>query len=401
MKNSKKPKVRILVMGGRFAPHLLGIVAEPPDIVEMIISKDTQAKLLEPARDTLKHIAGLQISDKPLAISAYNLREAREACRKIVNQYPVAEITFDATSAPKIPGYAAMDIARELDHRLIYVDSSNGRIITLAPVTDESDVDIRIDLESYLRCFGRRSELTFDPQQLSVSPATAGEAATYLAQGNETAVQALEILRKSGQGKGKRTIPFKKTKPVSAPVFSVLQGVANFGLIRNLQQAEDGRVSYTIENEHDYKFLEGNWLEFYVYLQAQDCREENKEPLFNDVKMSVEIPSNGARKEIDVACMVHGQLLLVSCKAGSKPFRTEYLDELRAVSDLVGGDFTTRIFVTNALPPEENKNQLFDTYDKFLQQAKDRKTVVVTGDKLCQISTILKKEALDPEFRRI
>lgn len=400
MKKNTKSQVRILVMGGRFTPHLLGIVAEPPDIVEMIISKDTLERLLEPALNTLKAISSLQVFDTPEIIDAYDIRKAREACRKVAGRHPGAEITFDATSAPKIPGYAAMDIARELNYRLIYVDSSNGKIITLAPVTEETDTNIQIDLQEYVRCFGRRLEQTFDPQKLSVTLKSAAETSTFLAGGNRAAVEALEILRISGQGKGKRTIPFKKTKPVSQSALSVLQHIAESGLILNLKQAEDGRVSYTIEKEHDYKFLEGDWLEFYTYLQAQTCKNENKIPLFNDVNMSVEIPSNGARKEIDVACMTRGQLLLISCKAGAKPFRTEYLDELRAVSDLVGGDFATRIFVTSSSSPAEKSN-FYKDYFKFLQQANDRKINVVTGEKLIQLGAILKKEAADPTYKRV
>lgn len=394
-------KVRILIMGGRFAPHFLGVVADPPELVEMIVSRDTSEQQIESARKALQAISGLQLSNPPLRIDAYDIQSARVACRKIASKYIGANITFDVTSAPKIPSFAAMDIAREMNQRLIYIDSNNGKIITLAPLTNETDVRIQIKLKDYLRCFGRRPELTFNLQKLSISEEIAVKAAEFLAYENEAALEALEVLRRSGQGKGKRTIPFEKTRPVSPSAFSVLQHICQLGLIKNLQQDEKGRVRYTIQNDHDFKFLEGAWLELFVYCQANAMIDENQQPFFNDVKMSVEIPSNGARKEIDVACMFRGQLLLSSCKTGIKAIQTKHLDELRAVSDLVGGDFTTRLFITSQLPPKKENGDQLKKYQIFLEQAKERKIVVVTGDMLCQIQQILKKEAINPTYSRI
>ncbi|MDZ7360741.1 MAG: DUF1887 family CARF protein [candidate division KSB1 bacterium] len=391
--------VRVLVIGGRFAPHLLGIVAEPPDVVEFIVSQDNpgQGKL---AKEALQPFVNLQISDDPLFINAYDLQQGREACREIAARHPKAVITFDVTSAPKIPSFAALDVARELSQRLIFVDSSNGKIRNVVPENQATTLEIRVDLEQYLRCYGRRAEETFAPHALSISYEKACEAADYLGKGDAIVVETLANLRSWSQGKDKRTIPFQKTKPVTPPSYAVLQRLAELGLIKALQQDAEGRISYQLTCDHDYKFLDGKWLEFFVYLQVKACSDHAGAPLFNDVRMSVEIPSNGARKEIDVACMFHGQLILCSCKT-AHPFRTEYLDELRAVSDLVGGDFTTRLFVTNILPTTESDVEKYGNYDKFLQQAHDRKIIVVAGDRLGDIGAILKQAATNPKYARI
>jgi hypothetical protein len=239
---------------------------------------------------------------------------------------------------------------------------------------------------------------TFDFNRLSVDYQQALEAASYLAT-TEGAAEALDKMRSWNKGSGKRTIPFSKTQPLSAEGRSVLRKLESFGLITNLQEQADGRVQYTILSEMDWQYLQGTWLEIFVWDQARQCLDDKGQPLLRDSELafSFEIPSDGARKEIDVGYIYHGQLIHISCKSGAEPFKSKYLDELSAVSSLVGGRFTSRLFVTNAFPPPENDPD----YSGFLAQAKDREVVVVTGKELLDVGKILKQQALRPKFSRI
>jgi hypothetical protein len=295
-------------------------------------------------------------------------------------------------------GFAAYEAARSLQQRAIIVDTAHGRIIDLIPPT-AATVPIEITLEQYLSCYGRQPVPAFSFDKLSVSPQKAIEAAHYLAHGGEIAVEALDHLRSCSQGKGKRTIPFKKTKPLSPQVRGVLRELEAFGLIANLQEREDGRVRYTILNEMDWKYLEGTWLEVFVWDQVRHCQDDQGNPLFRpqDLGLSFEILSDGACKEIDVGYVYHGQLIHASCKTETKSFKTRYLDELRAVSSLVGGRFVSRLFITNAFPPPPDDPD----YGRFLTHAQEREIVVVTGQTLPQVSEILKRQALYPNYWRI
>ncbi|WP_424443338.1 hypothetical protein [Methanothrix sp.] len=53
------------------------------------------------------------------------------------------------------------------------------------------------------------------------------------------------------------------------------------------------------------------------------------------------------------------------------------------------------MFVTNAVFPDKTKQS------QFLDQAKEREIVVVTGNELANIGKILFKQAKKPEFRRV
>jgi len=56
--------------------------------------------------------------------------------------------------------------------------------------------------------------------------------------------------------------------------------------------------------------------------------------------------------------------------------------------------------VTNVHPPDE-KSGGWQDYQSFLQQARDREIVVVTGDRLTDIGAILKREAKRPTYWRV
>ncbi len=393
-------KLRVLVIGGRFMPHIIGLVAAPPDKVEMIISKDSKGQP-EQAYRALKSFPHLEIYRDPIFIDAYNIREAREACRSVAERNKDFEITFDITSSAKIPSFAARDVAREGNHRLIFVDSYNHRIINVVPEQSANIVEIQLNLDDYLNCYGRRAVNTFQIDKISVPEKNAYDLSTYLSTGGTQIAECLALLRSSAQGKGKRTIPFRKSKPLSVKQYEVFKEVENYGFISQLQRDSSGRISFQLANDFDFKFLEGGWLEYFVFVQAKSCKDENGNAVFSDVQLSVEIPSNGERKEIDVACIYRGQLLHVSCKTAS-PFKTAHLDELRAVSDLVGGDFATRMFVTNNYPPTPEKApKEAKKYKAFLAHAEARKVIVVCGDRLSQISSILKQQATRPTYSRI
>jgi hypothetical protein len=391
-------RVIVLILGGRLTPNLVGILALKPTTVEFIVSEDTRTRYTE-IREVLKQFADLDYAAEPRYLSAYDFVANRDTCLTIAQRHVGAEVVFDVTSAPKVMGFAAYEAARFLHSRAIIVDTANGRLIDLIPPSTDF-VSTDIDVVQYLACYGRRPEPTFDFTKLSVSQQQAIEAASYLATAGPAAVEAMDKLRSWGQGKGKRTIPFNKTQSLPSDVRDVLRRLESFGLIVNLQERPvDGHVQYTIQNEMDWKYLEGTWLEVYVWYQALQCRDNYGQPMFqeNQVSLSFEIPSDGARKQIDVGYVYLGQMIHASCKTGSSPFKTVYLDEIRAVSSLIGGRFTSRLFITNAFPPSEANRD----YENFLAQAKDREIVIVTGKELPEASANLKQQALQPKYSRI
>jgi hypothetical protein len=227
------------------------------------------------------------------------------------------------------------------------------------------------------------------------------EAATVLAHSGLVWQQLLPRFRNWSQGKGCRRIPAARTQPLDAAQRDLLRRLGEIGVLSEFEEQDDERVSYTIGTDEDFNFLNGTWLEVFVWDQIQRQHIRDGQPVFDKCAFSLEIPSDAARKEIDVACLHQGQIIIASCKTEVKPFDTEYLDELYAVGNLIGGEFVTRVFVTNILPPPETDAPARKEYERFKAQARDRKIVVVTGERLSEVGQIFARQTVDPEFRHI
>ncbi len=392
-----KKRVMVLLIGGRLTPNFIGVLGYPPDAVECVVSEDELTKY----RDTLEVLSSLPGCSLPpeprFPVPAFDMRANLDTCRQIVALHPDAEIIFNVTCASKIMGIAAYDIARQSNHCAIYVDTAHSRFIDLTSLEEKPIPSLSID--DYLKFFGRASKRTFDPSTLSISEGQALQAANYLASAGPEVMETVAAMRSAGQGKGTHTMKLKVE--LTDAQWQVLSQLEQFDLLTNLTRLSPSEVRYTVRNSHDWQFINGTWLEVYVANQARQCRDDQKQPLFTSCEMSLEIPGpSGARKEIDVACLYLGQLLHCSCKSEKSPFETHHLDELRAVSSLVGGRYCTRLFITNVFPPSP-ESQRSDSYQLFQQQAKDREIVVVTGDKLADMKEILRKEATNPTYRRM
>jgi hypothetical protein len=392
-------RVVVLLVGGRLTPNVIGILALRPCAVEMVVSTDTPGQC-EVARKVLQTIDSVVVCDQPEFVSAYHMAECEKACQVVAERHPGTEIWFDASSCPKIMAFAGYEVARQRGQHAIIVDTTHQQVID---VTHKGAVAaaIPLTLEQYLACYGRRPRPMFDFARLSVSYEQAMQAATYLANAGPRLLRLLPRFRNWSQGKGERHIEFNRTQPLDDDQRAILRSLADLRLLAGYDERPDHRVAYTIRSDEDYNFLNGTWLEVFVRGQVARQNDAQGSPLFSECAFSLEIPSEGACKEIDVACLYQGQLVLCSCKTEVKPFETEYLDELYAVSNLVGGEFASRIFVTNVLPPTEDDPPAHREYLRFMEQAKDRKTVVVTGDRLADVGKTLAQQATNPDYKRI
>ena len=392
-------KIRVLVMGGRIVPNIIGILnAFPlPDKIEVIVSKDTPKKPqeLKKALDLTLDSIKIEMGEEIVA-SAYEYEEIYKSCQQICQKYLDSEITFDITSAPTIMCLAVYDFAKKYNQKVLYVDTANGYLRFIPPEC-QTPIKIKLTVEQYLTCYLRKACKTFDFAKLSVSKSNALALADFLAFSGKVGKIALDKFRQWSQGKEKRTIPFSKTGNVTDDEYKIFQKIQEFGFITNLKRNKENHISYTIISDHDHKFVEGKWLETYLWQAAKELKD-NSNSLFDDVQFSLEIPTEeGSPKEIDFAAIRKGILIIASCKTAKK-LETKFLEELHSVADMIGGKYVTKLFVTNFIPTDDNSAI---NLQNFKNQAYGRQIVVISGEELKNIQEILKKEVLNPTYRRI
>lgn len=393
--------VMIILTGGRSTPAVLGALTVKPRAIEFINSRD-EAHRQDEVVSALKSLTDVALPSFPSGetIDAYDMDAAYKACASIVERIGDGPFVINLSSGTKVMALGAYEFARQ--HRLpaLYVDTNARRILDLTTKQDFSTIPLRVD--SYLACYGRSPEAKFNADALSCSLEQAIELAGWLVAAADPALSVLELVRRYGEGKGKRTCKVSKHRPDNTELH-VWNKLVSVGLLERIDDKE-ATFSFTLPSDVDFEFLKGTWLEMFVWHEA--CNQRNKEgaPVFDDALFNFEIPSDhsGARKEIDVGLMVAGQMIHCSCKAGGKRiWSTDHLDELRAVSSLIGGRFCSRVFITSKNPPAENDGDWKD-YQLFLEQAKDRQIVVIAGDKLPHVGACLARQASnEATYRRI
>src|SRR5579883_1295934 len=108
-----KKKALLVVAGGRAVPNVLSLLWLQPQLVRVILSEQgwehTQA-----FQDIARSIPGCLIDVIP-DIDAYSFETCLNACQKACEPYPDNEWewAFDITSAPKITGIAAYEVAKQ------------------------------------------------------------------------------------------------------------------------------------------------------------------------------------------------------------------------------------------------------------------------------------------------
>ncbi len=389
----KNKRVLVLLIGGRLTPNFISVLALQPNEVVCLVSEDEQDKF-KTVQEVLSPSANVTVNSEPVVVPAFDLQQTIERCLGIVDSFPDAEVVFNVTGATKIMAIGAYEVAKRRNCRAVYVNTANGQILDLIP-PEAISFPIQIKLSDYLSFYNREPSCTFDFNSLSISQDQALQVCDYLAH-TKYGAEAIDLLRRNNRGRGKRTITIKLKSSLSSELWKVLERLNEFGILKQLKKKSETEFSYQIACNEDWNFLNGTWLEVYVWHQAKTL------PLFDDCQFSFEIiGTDGVRKELDVGCIYQGQLIHCSCKSEKKPFKTSHLDELSAVSHLLGGNFCTRLFVTNVRTPSEEDKNTWESYQRFLQQANDRKIVVVTGDELPHIAEKLSQEAKKPTFWRV
>lgn len=397
--DSNQRPVMIILTGGRSTPAVLGALTVKPRAVEFINSRD-EAYRQDEIVSALRPLADVTLPTVCETIDAYDMDAAFEACASIVQRIGDGPFVINLSSGTKVMALGAYEFARQQQCPALYVDTNARRVLDLT--TRQGYATVPLTVENYMACYRRSPVAKFNEETLSCSLEQAIELAEWLVTTGEPALTVLESIRRYGEGKGKRTCRVDKYQPNNMAL-RVWQKLASLALLERIGNME-ATFSFTLRSDADFEFLKGTWLELFVWHEARNQRNKEGAPVFDDALFNFEIPgdSSSARKEIDVGLMVAGQMIHCSCKAGGKEiWSTRHLDELRAVSSLIGGRFCSRVFITPKKPPAEGDGD-WKSYQLFLEQARDRQIVVIAGDQLSRVGAHLAHEASNrPTYPRI
>ncbi len=396
-------KAFLTLFGGRsFLPTALTLIHEKPGIVVAISSKESHRDLdqLRQAIEKYQKKHGFYCEiETPAAIDAFKVAQIQRVCENVVAQRSNKNWIFDVTGGTSLMTLATYEAAKAQSKKSTastecwYLNTAQTRVIPLLGKGRKKRL-FHIDVEDYVTAYSRDlvpGELE-DHRQYSEQHWL--PFARTLGKNPYSASLVKQVMSKIANRPDKQNEKLYTMKNLPEETYSLLEEAQQGGLISQLSRNVDSSISFQLSYLQD-KFLNGAWLEAYVWDEARKIWDETKgRALFDDYQWNQQVIDGKSKNELDVTVTYKAQLLIVECKTGDKEsFASDSLYKLDSVANVLGGRFVGRLLVTSI----SGKNPSLD----FLAQAKSRRIVVVTGESLPDIAATLKKEAVDPTYPRI
>ena len=379
----KEKKALLILIGGRQTPNILTALFLRPEIIIPIASHEALSNDREwsQVKDELESICPNGLKE-PVPVDAFDIEQIKTECRNAVVNNPDYKWIFNLTCGSKIMGFGAFEIVKEINASSWYL--TTDRVITLSGNKPNGNL-FKIDVENYFAGYGRKCVFSSDPNTNLIS------FSKYLASKSANAMKFRDTLRNSGFNSLKKgQVKTETLRSQASYINDFCQKSKQFGLMSSFQRLGNN-FEVTASGEL-FKFFNGDWLEYYVYSIAKELN------CFDDVKFGVKIPSMSGENELDLAATNSSSLLIGECKT-EKDLKTDNLDKLSSVANLIGGNYVGRLFITSLVINEDDSDAV-KSYNSFLGQAQARRIIVVTGKDLPNLSKILTQETTNPIFQR-
>ena len=381
-----KKKALLVVAGGRAIPNILSLLWLQPQVVQVILSEQGWDHK-QAFEDIVHSIPDCQIDIIP-NVDAYNFDICLEACRNACRPYPDDEWEwiFDITSAPKITGIAAYEIAKQKGISCWHADAQRDRHVSLVKQTYINTAKFfHLTLDDYMKAQHRTWKLSTGPTpNYRVAVKKWASTARELAISPDT-MELLTLLRDKQPDD---VISLPKHLLLSPP----LQSAVDEGLLE-VKGLHTSTATCKFLSQEAAKFIgTGDWLEFFVWHAAISIGIADE---FH-CQWGCSIFDGPVKKELDLALMYKAQLIVAECKAEQNPYKADrgHLHKLQAKANVLGGSYVCKLFITN-------QRAIGDSFKPFCEQAEQYKIIVVTGERLPEIGQILEKEATRPTYPRI
>jgi hypothetical protein len=391
---SERKKALLILTGGRGLPDLLVvkylITHEDIDTIVYIttdIGLPASVYITNFIRNTYKK--EVQVLG---TVDAYEENNIKERCEEALKIDLDAEWIIHSTSAPKVIGIYGHDIARKYGIPYWILDTHGRQVWSLIKGSNVKDENLfTVSCKEYMAAYGRNCVTAKgDPYQNRIY--TMFPVAQIMVDHLQETLIFIRGLRKE-QDANDKPLPslVRKVEIEALPLVQILADKYEiFSSSCPLQEVNE--IECTFINKETLDFFKGDWLELYVWKMVKDANFVDDcfwgQKIIVDQKIEKTLPTN----EIDVALTYQGKLLMAECKtkASKKIFDSEELDKLYSIANLIGGDLVKQVFIT-IYPEPAKDSKIRESFESFKRQAEVRHIEVVTGDRVHEIVSILRK----------
>jgi len=409
--------VQLVLIGGRSSvPNLLTVLYQKPATILALTSFESTGDFPGFERLVKQVFPACDIEELP-PVDAFDYEAISARCSEAFQRFPREQWICNITASTAVMSIAAYEQARKLDIACWYLNTARARVIAL--------VGQKIDLASEKALFRLKVQQYSEACACSLEDGDLEERrekcqqewlpfARMLGYMPVLATHLREVMLAISRSKQQRP---KKDRPkdysfpgLSQEAHDILKEAECFGLAENVRSA-NGLLSLTLDSVQD-SFLNGGWLELYVWHEASQAQLPDGHPTFDDCQWNHKITISGTQRELDVALTHRAQLLIAECKTGDDTTRSDTLHGLVSVANPLGGRFVGKILISSLFSPlpvdseqlqgdGKRREQQAKSQKDFLAKADHSQIVVIMGEDLPRIRGLLTKEALAPRYPRM
>jgi hypothetical protein len=356
----------LLLTGGRSLPDMLVIKYLRPDIILNLTTKQG-LRQAEEFKKLLSEKLSIEMEVLP-TINPFSEQEIKDACRAALMHYPGADWIMHFTTSPKIVGMYGYEIAHEFNIPYWFVDTEGEQILYFIRGSEvDTNQFFKATVEEYMLSYGRIFVVP-KGESYRLKAEAWYPVARLLAENPQEAEVFLKAIR------GVEVLNITVNVQASSLVEKLV--ALNALTIVNTSTTD---LHCRIRNASMLKFLKGDWLEVFIWREAVNAG------FADDVQWGYKIVADLPSNELDVVLSHKARLLIAECKASNRPFNPDHLYKLHSVADLVGGNYVRQVFITHIVTDENDEG-----FNSFCEQARIRRTKVITGEMLLEAGSIFK-----------
>lgn len=310
--NSKNPDVIIHIIGTQPMPNLLTPLNWKAAHNILLATERTRNN----ASAIVTVLSKYGINAEIKSIAKNDFQSVYNSLELILAELSGQNVWIHLTGGTKLMVASAFNFARTNGLPAIYLDFDSKRFILINPdmTINEVPLTVKISIDDYLFVHGYRINKKLDSIDHKIK-----EISNFMARNSKL------ILPKAGEKH-----PYGRRKKKS--LFDLFKEYQRNPNILNPYRKKlfDMVDKYFVGNEKKISgFLNGKWLEYFVYGKIKDILDE----AYMAVNLNEKIKS--IPNEIDVLGIYQNRLILISCKSGY--ITKEHLAELDVLRRLIGG----------------------------------------------------------------
>lgn len=418
----EKQKTQLVLVGGRSSvPNILTILHQKPEVVLALCSHESHDDFSK-FKHMVETILPTCTVEELLPVDAFEPEEITRQCTEAFQRYPEADWICNITAATTIMSIIVYEQTKSSQKKgsqksCWYINTSQTRVITLVgpKLDDEKNAAVfHLSVPEYVSAYyyslegGDLEERREQCEQQWLPFAQLLGKQPTLASHLKSIMKAIGNSKQGRPGSARGPKSYTLLK-LSQEAHDIVKEAQRFGLVSNVRSDPDS-LNFTLTYLQD-SFLNGGWLELYVWNEAKQILLLDKSNLFDDCQWNHKVIISGVKRELDVALTYRAQLIIAECKTGDDTKDSETLNKLVSVANPLGGRFVGKILISSLFSPDEtDPNEIqrngilreqIKGHQDFLAKAAHHHIVVIMGEDLPRIRELLEKEAVTPKYPRM